>query len=173
MFEKPSNCLILMRTPDENIIKTYLTLFIPVNISVSLVRNGGMLQQKHNSILMQATYWELSRGFGLSLFNRIPLLHMLCSFTHSPRPPVWSASSGVKVQPAKTEQEAGRGLIWLSPFWTDHDICAVMKSCVRQLKHTVPSPLPRLISFSTRLSSHFDWCCFFRLTLSNCKFAWR
>ncbi len=102
------------RTHDENIIKTCFTLFISVNISVSLVRNGGMLLQKQNNILMQATYWELSRGFGLSLFNGIPFLYVLWSFTHSPRPPVWSASSGVKVQPAKTEEKAGRGLIWLS-----------------------------------------------------------
>lgn len=40
------------------------------------------------------------------------LLHILWSFTHSLRPPVWSASTGVKVQPAKAR---------LSRRWVRYD----------------------------------------------------
>lgn len=71
----------------------------------------------------------------------------------SPRSPVWSASSGVKVQPAITglSRRDGQTLDMIVSHRAHHDIWALTKSRARQLKHTVPSPLLTLISFSPTL----------------------
>lgn len=127
----------------------------------SLVGKGVMSQHKTKHTDASSTVRAVERFclMGFLYFAFSGASHTVPEHLFDQPPVAWRCS---QLRPERAE--GGLRLDMIVPFWTDRDISALTKSCARQLKRTVPSPLLTLISFSTRLSSPLDWCSFFRLT---------